>query len=164
MKMKKAALALALSFALLFAACAGQPKNSESMEDVQLPNPVNQWSTLEEAAEKTGFSLEAGQPPQGFEQAEILTIEENLIQLTFQKGEERLVVRKGKGSEDVSGDYNEYSQVTEETLSDGRTVRLSAEEDKILLATWTENDQWSYSVSAPGLSKDEVLDFVEGTH
>lgn len=165
MKMKKAALALALAACMLFAACGEKqpekPAEGGSMGGTQLANPMTEWSTMEEAADKIGFSLEAGEIPEGYEQRAIHTIQDEILQLTFKKDGKELVVRKASGTDEVSGDYNQYTEESEETLSDKTVVKLKSEDGQVKLAVWNRGNKWSYSVSSAGLSKEEMLAFAE---
>ena len=56
-----------------------------------------------------------------------------------------VLFRKAVGSEDISGDYNEYASVTEQDVN-GRTVTLKGDGKLTYLAIWTDGE-FSYSVS-----------------
>ena len=76
-----------------------------------------------------------------------------------------LLLRKGSGSEDVSGDYNVYAK-TWEVEFEGLKLQCSGSEDGVKLVRWTR-DGYSYSLSfnageakLPGLSEDMVTAVV----
>lgn len=165
MKMKKTALALALAACMLFAACGEkqpeQQAQSGSMGGTQLVNPMTEWNSMEEASAKIGFSLEAGEVPEGYEQESIHTIQNEILQLGFKKDGNILVVRKAAGTDEVSGDYSHYTDESEATLSDGTVVKMMSEDGLVKLASWNRENKWSYSVSSAGLSEEEMLAFVE---
>lgn len=55
-----------------------------------------------------------------------------------------LYIRKGAGNEDISGDYNEYSETN--TLSvDGLSVTVKGDDGKISVAIWTDGD-YSFAI------------------
>ena len=72
----------------------------------------------------------------------------------------RITVRKGTGSEDISGDYNEYSE--KETLKiHGLDVLVKGDEGKIFCATWTK-DGYSFAIVADkGLTKEALSNAIE---
>lgn len=96
----------------------------------------------------------------------------NLIEVIYDRGNpddswEAYRVRKGQGAGDVSGDYDDYAEVSEEHLGDV-TMTLKGEGGKVMLATWTDGG-YSYSISAApggpfdaGMEKSDILDLVAG--
>lgn len=163
--MKKAVLALALASCMLFAACGEKqpekPAESGSAGGTQLVNPMTEWSTMEEASEKIGFSLEVGEIPEGYVQESIHTVQNEILQMGFKKDGNILVVRKAAGTEDVSGDYNHYTDESEATLSDGTVVKMMSEDGLVKLASWNRENEWSYSVSCAGISEEEMIALAE---
>ncbi len=69
-------------------------------------------------------------------------------------------VRMTPGTEDISGDYNEYAH--EETVDvNGQPVHLKGDGTSVSLSTWTDGE-YAYAISAaPALSRDDMLRMVE---
>lgn len=68
--------------------------------------------------------------------------------------------RMTPGTEDISGDYNEYAH--EETVDvNGQSVLLKGDGDTVSLATWTDGE-YAYAISSvPAISRDDMLRMVE---
>lgn len=74
-------------------------------------------------------------------------------------GEEELRIRKAPGSDDISGDYNIYTQ-TETVLEGSQNITFQGNDDTFYLATWSV-DSYTYSVSSSaGLSQDAFTELV----
>lgn len=74
---------------------------------------------------------------------------------------ENITLSKAKDDgTDISGDYNEYSSVSNETIG-GISVTMKGNEETVSLATWTE-DIYSYAVSLyPGIPQDTMIKLLE---
>lgn len=71
-----------------------------------------------------------------------------------------MFIRKARGSEDVSGDFNEFDNITE-TEVNGSTVTIKGNGDEFSLALWVSGD-YSYSVSvSSGISESALKEIVE---
>ena len=85
-----------------------------------------------------------------------------MIQISYQDadGVDSIVIRKGTGSDDISGDYNTYDETS--TLDvDGITVTTKGSEGLINVATWTNGD-FSFSITATaGLDSDGITELVQ---
>ena len=70
-------------------------------------------------------------------------------------------VRKAKGNEDISGDYNTYAS-TDIEKRDGRVITLKGNDDKWSLATWSANG-YSYAIGLQNQSmgKETILALVK---
>ena len=71
-------------------------------------------------------------------------------------------IRKAVGSDDISGDYNEYSETDEVSVSDN-PVALKGNDGSVFVAVWTSG-AYTYAIdidhNGQGLSRDEVLTLV----
>lgn len=144
-------------------------ESAESPEVIGMVNPWHEAATAEEAAKGAGldgFALPDVPPcfPDGFEGPEIRYMN-GLAEAEYFCEDNSLLLRKGSGSEDVSGDYNVYAK-TWEVESEGLKIQCSGNEDGEKLARWTR-DGYSYSLSfnaseaeLPGLSEDMVTAIV----
>lgn len=74
--------------------------------------------------------------------------------------EEAVLFRKARGTDDISGDYNVYSDVTEITVND-MAVTLKGENGVYSLAIW-QQDEFVYSLSyEPGGSEDAYVMMIQ---
>ncbi len=158
----KKILVVLLGIVMIFSLAACQ--KDDGGKD-QIANPWQDFETLDKAEETAGFKLDAPAELTGYPNKHIQAIKEEMIQIFYEaeaEGEnvDTVLIRKGKGSEDISGDYNEYKE-TEEAEVNGNKVTVKGNEGKVSLAIWTEGD-YSYSVSVSGgAEKETVLSIVE---
>ena len=147
------------------AAQYGVDTSASYFSGMQIANPFVDCESLDAAAEIAGFAISVPENVEGYPNRAVQAIRNDLIQVFFATGDmaqsdtEYILLRKGVGSEDISGDYNEYTSVTEQEV-DGKTVTLKGDGSIIYLATWTDGD-YSYSVSfSDGADPDTVLALV----
>ncbi len=144
----------------LTAGCAG--KGGQKMENAAIANPYIEVSSLNEAGQGAGFEMQAPDNIDGFQKANISYIKNELIQVIYEDGELQLYLRKGKGLEDISGDYNHYLY-EEDMLMDGTVVLLKSGDDGIHCVNWY-SDKNSFSITSTSpLAKGTVEKFVEAT-
>ena len=120
---------------------------AEDGENIQIPNPWQECSSLEEAGKLAGFSFTAPETVDGYTERYIAAIEGDIAQVIFSNGSEddsTLYFRKGLGGDDISGDYNVYKNVSEKEIG-GNTVTLKGSGDGIKSASWTDGN-YSYSI------------------
>ena len=81
--------------------------------------------------------------------------------MQYYHGDDRgMIIRKARGSEDISGDYNEFDNVTE-TQVNGSAVTIKGNGDGFSLALWVSGD-YSYSVSvSSGISENALKEIIE---
>lgn len=136
---------------------------------VGLANPFVTCNTLADAAKTAGFEMtlpENGDMPEGYEETVIQAIEGQLIQVIWQDGEgaegagNKIMIRKGTGSEDISGDYNQYPNTEEVAVGDVQVI-MKGSDDKVNTAIWTAGD-YTYAVSAvkEGVAKDIMSSWI----
>ena len=81
--------------------------------------------------------------------------ENNLVEIVYSDANQNLYYRVSKGSEDNSGDYNEYSKVYTKDIN-GITVTLKGDKELIYLVLY-EKDGCSYSIGASnGLTEQQI--------
>ena len=120
-------------------------------DDMELANPFVSCTSLKEAEEIAGFSLELPQRiPNWVRQTAIRAVDSALIEVTYEGRGRELTVRKGVGNGDISGDYNIYD--SQETVTvDGCPVTVKGTDGQMAVAVWTR-DGYTYAVSAaPGM-------------
>ena len=135
--------------------------DSEDDGNVQITSPFVDCETLEEAGELAGFDISVpDEIDGGYTQGTIQAVENEMIQViyTTEAGEE-ITLRKGTGTEDISGDYNEYAE--ENTLDvDGTSVTARGSDGLVYAATWTDGT-YTYAITASaGLESDSVSALV----
>lgn len=131
-------------------------------ETVGMPNPWTDCKTLQEAEDNTGFSITVPDNINGYTQTMIQTLDKEVIQVFYQKAgqsEAEILVRKGIGSDDISGDYNKYSEKTQLNINKNQIME-QGNDGKVMLATWTDAG-YTYSVSTPGISAEEMKTIIQ---
>ncbi len=122
----------------------------------QLVNPMEEYGSnmdsLSAAEEAVGFTLTL---PGSLTPENYIVISGVTLEVDFNGG----YIRKAKGSEDISGDYNEYEAVKTET-TDGKDVTLKGNAGKVMLAIWTEGDYTYCMGAADGMAEADVLSLV----
>ena len=136
-------LLLCIAAVAALTACAGKQSTEEPL--MQIPNPFVDYDSLEAAAKAAGFELKAPSSVEGFSEKVIQVCNGEMIQVIFLNGDDRLFIRKAEGSDDISGDYNEYSDNGTVTV-DGNSVTLRGDDGKVSTAVWTSG-KYTYSVS-----------------
>lgn len=173
------AVLLVGAMALSFAACGSNTPNSTpkgpdagmmvggdpatwgpAEDPVEIPNPFVDYETLEEAVSAVGFDFTVPDAIEGHETRSIQVLGENsMIQAIYGEDKADILVRKALGSDDISGDYNNYPQVSEKTI-DGRTVTMKGKDDRVMVALWTDGD-YTYSIGInAGMDTDSMTALI----
>lgn len=120
-------------------------KDAKDSEDgVQIPNPFTSYKTLDEAKKAVVFDVKVPKNiPSGYEMQEVQTMGNDFIQVFYTKGEKEILYRMAKGSEDISGDYNNYKTTKDIKVGD-LTVTVRGNEN-IAGAVW-KSGEFTYSV------------------
>lgn len=141
--------------ALSLAACGDSGKQS-----AQIPDPFTGYSTMEEAAQAAGFDLSAPDLIGSLEKTAIRVNKEGkLFEVIYGGDDEKIVIRKAEGSEDVSGDHTQYEQ-TDFVSIENNEVTMKGNDNKVHVATWTSGD-YAYSITSnAGLSRGATTDLV----
>lgn len=136
---------------------------AEDGENIQILDPWQECTSLEEAGKFAGFSFTAPESVDGYTERYIAAIENEIAQVIFSNGDEddsTLYFRKGLGGDDISGDYSTYD-VTEEQTIDGHTVLCKGNDGLIYTVTWTDGT-YSYAVMCnAGMSAEQLSVWVE---
>ena len=171
------ALAMSAALALSITACGSSSKPAASQpgsgsdtstvlgENTQIPNPWQDFASLEEAVKAVGFDFVAPDTLTGCDKVAYQVIpDDQIIEVLYLNGEERQVsVRKAVSSENISGVYTQFDQV-EQVEVDGRSVTMSGDGETVSLATWTDGD-YSFSVYADnGLAQGDMAQLVSQIH
>ena len=141
--------------------------NDQQQEVVVHENPWTQAEDVSQAVEAAGVEGGFETPDQtieGFEEISEVSYLDDVVEVTYQRDDNDLVIRKGNGNDNVSGVYADYSQ-QKDVIMDNIIVHMSGVNDTIHIATWTDGDS-SYSITyaltnpGHGLTEDEVREIV----
>ena len=133
-------------------------------DSTSIANPITECKDMAQAASLANFSLTLPQSIAGYPASSIQTIgldEDKLIQVVYttKDGSEDIYIRKGAGSEDISGNYNTFAQTSTLTVN-GTSVTAKGADGKIHLATWTKNGYTYSADSSAGLSAAAMIGLI----
>lgn len=130
---------------------------------VQMPNPVVEFDTVEDAVIHVGHLSTTPDIYAKYNQRASV-INDSLIQIVFSDDSgDILTLREEAGtSEDISGNYNEY-EYTSTFDVDGNQITVKGDsEDSIKLAIWNDG-AYAHSLSYEnGVTLEEVTNAVKG--
>lgn len=134
---------------------------TSSEADTQISSPLTEHTTLTALEQAVGFPIQQPAMPDGYAISSLTDINQSVAQITYQNGDQEIVYRVGKGTDDISGSYEDYSNKC--TLEiEGVNVRLRGEQD-FHVAAW-HNNGFAYSVYAPaGLTTAQISQIVTST-
>lgn len=134
----------------------------ETLASAEIPNPLVNYSTLDEARKAVGFTFAVPATlPDGYQMKDIIVISNDLAEIFYLKGDKQIVYRTAKGTADISGNYHVYDKVR--TITVGKTeITVKGKSDGIHLATWT-SDGVSFSLSFDEAVNEEVLSTIIGS-
>ncbi len=154
-------LVLVLTLILALAACGAV---TTLPSDTQIPNPWTDFDTMNEAKAVIGYGMTAPETLAGLSQTAIRFLNDSDKILEVQYGgenDDRASLRKGTGSEDISGDYTDYAK-TETVIVGDITVTEKGDGENVFSAVWTKGD-YSYSFfSTVGVSADDLASLIAG--
>ena len=168
--MKKILLMLLLCLTVV--ACGKKEEVTEEVteasttqtQDYGVPNPYEIVDTLDEAAKIAGFSLETPTEYADYKSIVIQAIADDMIEVIYfdaEKTHEGLRIRKAVGTDDISGDYNEYKE--ENVVKVGELeVTEKGNDGNISVASWTDGTHsYSINVDEALLNADDIAKLVE---
>ncbi|WP_238916072.1 hypothetical protein [Clostridium sp. YIM B02555] len=123
-----------------------------------------EYKTIEEAEAAAKLQIKPIDTlPKGFNKDNISVIADTTIQVGYSNGQDFITFRAGKGSENISGDYNEYT-IKKTTKINGIDVNLNGNKDKLYnLATW-KKEGISYSISSTNdINENEIENMVKSS-
>lgn len=161
MNMKKTlAITLAAVTLLGLAACsktqpAVQPASTQKA-DVQIQNPWTDYESPEAAEAAVGYEITIPESISGCSDKQYRAMEQDgdtMLEVIYAADSEAETeagrVRKAPGSEDISGDYNEYAEQQSMTVG-SVSATCKGEGGLVKLAIWTDGVYaYSMSVSQP---------------
>ena len=134
-----------------------QPESEPGYEG--MANPWQDCSSLEDAVEIAGFNIAVPDRIEGYPETVIQAMDKKMIQVFYCNASfdydnaKTVLIRKGTGSEDISGDYNEYANTWTQNIK-GLEIRcFGNREGEATKTIWTVEDD-SYAILAYGLGGD----------
>lgn len=138
--------------------------NTTSHEElVQIPSPFCEYPTLKEAEAAVGFKVKVPTHlPEGYTEESIYVMDNEMVDITYSNGSSQLCFRQQKGTEDISGDYNEYSDINTLVI-DKLNVTIKGNEDKVYNAIWTDGDYtfaFTLNTLSEGLENNTMITLI----
>lgn len=161
--MKKTITLLLCALSAASLAACGQPvrANASNMSStVQIPSPFVDCDTLDSAAAVSGFHMTVPETVDGYSDRNIQAVEDEMIQVFYQNGEDEICIRKAAGGGDVSGDYNEYAETSIVPVGE-IPVSMRGNDGTVHVAVWETNGfAYAIGVNGDGLAADAVSALV----
>ncbi len=101
-----------------------------------IANPWSEYDTVAEAAKAAGVEFSAPEKIDGYT-ITLIQAMEGIVDVRYTDGENEITIRKGTGTDDISGDYNTYKNVSEKKIN-GNIVTLKGNDGGISSASWTD--------------------------
>ena len=155
-----AAMAAMLAVALVACGEKNEPAADDEGSTVQIPNPWTTYTTLADAEAAAGFALSVPETVMSKDITLIQAMDGGIIQVSYGSSDARVLVRKGPGSGDISGDYNSYPSTQIITVDDV-AVTVKGSEDRFSTAMWAAKG-YSYAIlfDSPAII-DTIIDLVQ---
>ena len=127
--------------------------NDEGSDDnVQIPNPLVEYETLADAEAAAGFDFAVPDEIDGNSPKSYIVIDgSGIIEVTY--GDNAVSLRKAEGSEDISGDFNTYSDIINAGVGEV-SITMREKDGNVFSAIWTDGG-FTYSLyAADGISEN----------
>lgn len=157
---------------------------TESDKIIKSPTSIIEYKTLEEAINACGFKFSTPDTIVGYENKQYSVINDKTIQITyynakklesisekdlenitfdsFNANQHILSIRKAYGTEDISGDYTNYSE-TNKIYINTLEVTTRGDNGKINVAIWT-NNEYTFAVTTNNpINTDLLSDIINNT-
>lgn len=132
-----------------------------SSKEVQLVNPFKSCETLDDAISVAGFEMTAPDSvKEGFDERIFRAMKDSMIEIIYKNEADTITVRKGAGTDDVSGDFNKYEAISEVSVGEINAV-LKLNGDAVMVVTWTAAENAFSISSASGISKEEAIAIIK---
>ncbi len=132
--------------------------NSNTSQNVQIPSPWTEYTSLDEAVKGSGIKIEVPEAV-GDTKADLwMAINGEMIEVRYGDAADIRKAILPSDSHDISGDYNDYAQTVTTVIEDNQ-VTFKGDGDKVMVAVWND-DKYAYSVTTPGVTADEMKALV----
>jgi hypothetical protein len=151
-------------------AAAGTKDANADSAALSIGNPWMEFSTLEEAEQSAGITIEAPDAYASYTSLIYRAIPGDILEILYLSpgpaGQEGFRIRKSLSSDDISGDYTSYDE--EKTLTlEGHDVTLRIKDGKVGNAIWSAKDgdgktSYSYAVDAgqEAFTEEAMLELI----
>ncbi|MCR5230598.1 MAG: membrane lipoprotein lipid attachment site-containing protein [Solobacterium sp.] len=113
----------------------------------EIANPWSDAKDLAEAAEISGVPFELQDQIGEYKVTGIRSME-GLTEIIYSDGKDELRVRKGTGTEDNSGDMNEYSENSTELLAGAEIEYQRSGKDGLVNRVWWTDGTYAWSMTS----------------
>ncbi len=162
----------------------GDPATWEpvTINDAEIPSPITEYEALAEAVKAAGFEFSVPDTIPGYENRQFMTIGQETIQAIYSNEDElsqlsddelndvnweemnftsnALCIRKSVGSDDISGDYNEYTEIN--TISvNNLEVTTKGNEGTVNVALWTNNGYTFAITTNNSMSSEQISELIK---
>ena len=113
-----------------------------------MPNPWADYKSVKKAAKAAGLTSFAAPARLGGKKICLLQAKKGIVEVGYGSKSENISFRKGTGTEDISGDHNEYTKVAEVKIN-GQTVIMRGAKSKVYSMIWCDGmDSYSFFVKS----------------
>lgn len=130
----------------------GSDEGEDNDDSVQIPNPLAEYETLADAEAAAGFDFAVPDEIDGNSPTSYIVINgSGILEVVY--GDNAVSLRKAEGSEDISGDFNTYSDIINAGVGDV-SVTMREKDGNVFSAIWTDGG-FTYSLyAADGISEN----------
>ncbi|MDY6416636.1 MAG: hypothetical protein SPK83_07275 [Succinivibrio dextrinosolvens] len=158
--MLKSILLIISSVMVLLSGCSCE-NNVREVNRAMVPNPFVSVDSVERAAEGAGFVFYCPSEVEGYSKKDISYIKNKLIQVVFRDGNKSILLRKAKGTDDISGDYNKYNNIDNQQVKE-YSVTMKGRGDGYYVSSWSYGS-FSFAVtSSSPLSAEYMKTLITG--
>lgn len=132
------------------------------VKGTKLANPFVDCKTMKDAETIAVFSFTVPKSIKGYPKKTIQAVQNDLIQVFYEDGAgNQILLRKGRGTKDLTGDYNVYKDKKVKTIQ-GKKVTMNRKQGKVYSAWWTDG-KFAFAVDAleKGVSEQFVAQMVQ---
>lgn len=127
-------------------------------EIVGMPNQFVEYKTVDEAQKVLPFSAVVPSNVKGYELKNVSVMSNEMLQLIYKNGDKEITYRVEKGSDDISGDYNEYKDIKTVKVGDVEVKVRKSEET--MSTIWTNGDLTFSLYSNGNLTEKDITDII----
>ena len=119
----------------------------EETGTTQIANPFRDAQTIAEAENGTGFSFTIPDTIGDYTISSISYIPDMMIQVVYARSEDdTIMIRKGVGTDDISGDYYVYSDIRQEIVNEN-TLTVKGNDGMYSCVIWNDGTH-TYSITS----------------
>ncbi|WP_026885977.1 hypothetical protein [Clostridium beijerinckii] len=135
--------------------------SSTSVVTDKAVNYSQEYTTLDEAEKSLNLKVNPLKIlPNGFKAENVSVISNEIIQVEYNNGNNNMIFRAGKSTDNISGDYNTYQVKNIVKVNEIDVTLEGNKNEEYNLATW-KKDGISYSISTEdGINEKTVLDMI----